>query len=140
MSRYDRTHFFAFGVLPTLNSLAMLVYGLGLATHGTGGAGRSIPALLVLVAINGLMALTAAIKRGRDLGWSAWITVLSFWLALALGPVLLVLVGYLVFANPKSSGEAFGPPAAPATVVTWYWAIMNLIWPWFLLAFLGKLL
>lgn len=140
MNRYDRTHFFAFGVLPTLNSVAMLIYGLGLATHGTGGEGRSIPALLVLVAINGLLAITAAVKRGRDLGWSAWITVLGFWFSLALGPVLLILLGYLMFAKTKPNAESFGPPATPATIVTWYWAIMNLIWPWFALAFLGKLL
>lgn len=140
MRRYDRTHFVAFGVLPVLNTVAMLIYGLDLATGGAGGAERSIPALLVLALVSAVVALVAAVKRGRDLGWSPWITVVGFWLTLAMGPVLIVLMIYLVFAKTKTAADVFGPPATPATAITWYWALMNLIWPWIVLAFLSKLL
>jgi uncharacterized membrane protein YhaH (DUF805 family) len=140
MSRYDRTHFFAFGVLPILNCAAILIYGLLLATSTGGGTEQSVPALLVLALACGLAAMVAAIKRGRDLGWSAWITLAVFWVSVAMGPVLLALVAYLLFAKATPTAEVFSPPSSPATAVTWYWAVMNLIWPWILLAFLSKLL
>ena len=140
MLRYDRARFFAFGVLPALNCLGLLIYGLGLATHGTGGAGRSLPVLIVLVAVNLLFASFAAVKRGRDLGWVAWMTVLAFWVSTSLGPVLIIMLAYLVFAKTKPAADALGPPATPATLITWYWCFMNLVWPWITLAVLAEVL
>src|SRR5215218_709011 len=69
MRRYDRSRFLAFGALPVANVAGLLIYGLALATHGTGGAGRSLPALVVIAAVCLLSAMAAAIKRGRDAGW-----------------------------------------------------------------------
>jgi len=57
MQRYDRSRFLAFGALPAVNVVGLLIYGLGLATHGTGGAGRSLPALVVIAAVCLLTAM-----------------------------------------------------------------------------------
>ena len=140
MHRYSRSHFLAFGVLPALNALALLIYGLGLATHGTGGAGRSLPALIGFAAICLLTAMVAAVKRGRDLGWAAWMTLLLFWVALGLGPLVLVLIAYLSTKRNIDAAEPYGPPPSPATWITWVWALINLAWPWMALAVLSKVL
>ena len=140
MKRYDRSRFLAFGVLPAANAVGLLLYGLGLATHGTGGAGRSLPALLVLAGICLLTALLAAIKRGRDIGWAAWMTTVIFWVTLGMGPVLLGFIGYLAFSKSTGHADRFGLPASPATASTWVWASMNLLWPWAALAILARVL
>ncbi len=140
MQRYDRSRFLAFGVLPAANTVGLLLYGLGLATHGTGGAGRSLPALVVLAVICLLIALVATVKRGRDIGWATWMTIVIFWVTLGMGPVLLVLIGYFAFAQTREQADRFGPPATPATTSTWVWALMNLLWPWVVLAILAKVL
>lgn len=140
MKRYDRSRFLAFGVLPAANAVGLLLHGLGLATHGTGGAGRSLPALVVLAGICLLTALLAAVKRGRDIGWATWMTTVIFWVTLGMGPVLLGLIGYLGFAQATEQADRFGPPASPATASTWVLASMNLLWPWAALAVLAKVL
>ena len=140
MQRYDRSRFLAFGALPAVNVVGLLIYGLGLATHGTGGAGRALPALVVIAAVCLLTAMAAVIKRGRDVGWPAWVTMVVSWVALGMGPVLLILMGYFVFAKPQEKADEYGPPATPATAATWIWAFLNLLWPWVLLAVLARIL
>lgn len=140
MKRYDRPRFVAFGLLPALNVVALLIYGLQLATVGTGGAGRSLPALVVIAFVCLLIAMMAAIKRGRDLGWAWWLTVLAFWFGVGTGFLYLVLIGYFAYAETKPKGDAFGPPCEPATAFTLAWAVMNLIWPWVVLTILAKVL
>lgn len=140
MLRYDRSRFLAFGVLQALNAIGLLLYGLGLATHGTGGAGRSLPVLIVLAVVCLLMALVAAVRRGRDVGWPAWMTVVAFWLSLVVAPVLLGLIAYFAFAKPRPKADTFGSPAPPATMTTWVWALMNLLWPWLVLGVLARTL
>ena len=139
MKRYDRSHFFAFGVLQAVNVLGLLLYGLDIATRGLAGGKAPLPALIGLAGFCLLMAMAAAVKRGRDLGWAAWMTVVAFWVSFGLGPVLLGLIGYLAFAKSKPAGDEFGPPAEPANVGTWVWALANLAWPWVVLAILAKL-
>ncbi len=140
MQRYDRSRFFAFGVLPILNLLGLLLYGLMLSTSSTGGAERPIPVLLVIAGICALIALAATIKRGRDIGWPAWQTAVLFWITLSFGPLILGLIGYFAFAKPKEQAERFGLPANPPNAITWGWAVLNLLWPWMLLAVLSKVL
>jgi len=140
MQRYDGSRFLAFGVLPAANTIALLLYGLDLATSGSGGAGRSLPVLIVLALVCLLTALLATVKRGRDIGWAAWVTVVLFWVTLGMGPILLVLVGYLAFAKTGAQGDRYGPSPGPATTSTWVWALINLLWPWAVLAVLARLL
>ncbi|MBT9458087.1 MAG: hypothetical protein IV097_15825 [Burkholderiaceae bacterium] len=121
-------------------ALALLIHGIGLSTHGTGGAAASLPALVVLAAVCLLMAMAAALKRGRDLGWPAWQTVLGFWICLGLGPLLLVLVGYLAGAKTKPRADAFEPAPPPAGIGTWLLALLNLLWPWAVLGMLAAVL
>lgn len=140
MRRYTRSRFAAFGLLPVGNVLALLLYGLVLSTKVSGGGAAPLPAVIVLAVVFLLIAMAAAIKRGRDLGWPAWLTVLGFWICLGLGPLLLVLVGYLAFAKTKAQADAFEPAPPPATLVTWIFALMNLIWPWAVLGVLSAVL
>jgi multisubunit Na+/H+ antiporter MnhB subunit len=140
MRRYDRSRFLAFGALPLANVAGLLIYGLALTTHGTGGAGRSLPALVVIAAVCLLIAMAAAIKRGRDVGWPVWLTAVAFWAALGMGPALLLLIGYFAFAKSPAKADELGPPATPPTAATWAWAISNLLWPWVVLAVLAKIL
>lgn len=137
MQRYDRSHFFAFGVLPALNTAGLLLQGLALSTSSMGGAERPIPALLMMAGVSLLIASAATIKRGRDIGWPAWQTIVLFWLGSFLLPLL---IGYFAFAKTKEQAERFGPPAKPATVITWGYAMLNLLWPWMVLAVLAKTL
>jgi hypothetical protein len=131
MQRFDRSRFVAFGVLPAINALALLLHGLALSTHGTGGSGRAVPAIAVLAIICLLFTLGSAIKRGRDLGWHAGLTLLAFWFSLALGPGVFLFVGYLAFAKSKAKGDEFGPPSSQSNLGTWLWSFLNLLWPWF---------
>ena len=62
--RYDRTHFLAFGILPMLNALGLLLYGLGLATRSTDGSESMVPVLIVMAAIILLLAMVATVRRG----------------------------------------------------------------------------
>jgi hypothetical protein len=137
MQRYDRSRFLAFGALPALNTLGLLLYGLELSTVGTGGAGRSLPALIGMAGVCLLVALAATIKRGRDIGWPAWQTIVLFWLG---SFILPILIGYFSFAKTKEAADQFGPAPPDAGVTTWLWAVLNLLWPWMLLAILAKVL
>jgi uncharacterized membrane protein YhaH (DUF805 family) len=140
MRRYDRSRFIAFGVLPALNVVALLLYGLALATGSGRGSEQAVPALIAMAAVCLLTAMWAAIKRGRDLGWPWWATLLGFWLSVGLGPVVLLLVGYLALAKSNPSPQQRQDPPPRADAATWFWAAMNLGWPWLALAVLAKVM
>ncbi len=129
MLRYDRRRFAAFGLLPCLNIVVLLIYGLGLSTHGTGSAAASLPTLIVVAALSLLSTLGAVIKRGRDIGFPAWATVVAFWVMLGTG-LILGGIAYLAFAKAKPGADRFGPPASAAPGTLWFWALLNLGWPW----------
>jgi hypothetical protein len=140
MKRFDRIRFVAWGLLPSFNAVGLLIYGLHLATSGTGGAGRSLPALIFIALVCMVISSAAAIKRGRDLNWPALVTTLAFWFSLTLGLTFLALIAYFSFARSKPSADRFGPAPEPMGVIGWGWAVMNLIWPWVILAILAKVL
>lgn len=140
MPRHDRSRFIAFGLLSLLNVLALLLHGLNLATHGRGGAAASLP-LLVLLAIALLcVTLWAAIKRGHDLGWSAWASLGACVGSLLLGPVVLLLGAYLALARGQPDTNRFGAPPAAATPVTWIAGVLVLALPWAILAVAARML
>lgn len=140
MRRYDRSRFIAFGVLPAVNVVALLLYGLALATGSGSGSEQAVPALIAMAAVCLLTAMWAAIKRGHDLGWPWWATLIGFWFSVGLGPVVLLLVGYLAFAKSNASAQAPEAPPPPATAATWFWAAVNLGWPWVAMAVLAKVM
>ena len=134
MKRYDRIRFAALGLAPGVNGVALALYGLGLATHGRGAAANALPLVAGLAVVCLLIALGAAIRQGRDINWPPWLTLLGFWVSLGLGPILLLLLGYLASAKPREAATRYGPPPEPANALTWGWALVNLIWPWALFA------
>lgn len=140
MHRYDRNRFFAFGVLQGLNVIVLLLYGLHLATRGTGDAGHSLPLLLGLAAFCLAAVANAAIKRGRDLGWEAVVTLLAFAFSLGLGPLSLLLWAYLALAKGSEGENQFGPPGPGMDAVAWLWALMALLPPWIAMAVAARLL
>lgn len=140
MLRHDRSRFLAFGILPLLNVVSLLLHGLGLATHGRGGAAASLPLLVVLAIVVLLAVPWAAVKRGRDLGWSAALSLTACMGSLLFGPAVLVLAGYLGLAKGQDRSNAFGPPPPPATLSTWSGAIVLIVLPWAILAVAARVL
>lgn len=108
MRRYDQTRFIAFGLLPAINPIAPLLLGLNLSTHGTGGAGRSAPLVATLAIAPLLCAMVAAIKRGRDIGWSPLHTIAAFWVMLGMGPVLLLRIAVTFLRKINSQNRLPG--------------------------------
>jgi len=140
--RFDRTRFFAFGLVSVLNVLGLLLHGLYLSTGGARGLLRgteaNVPVVLVIAAICLLVAGTAAVKRGRDLGWPALVTLAAFVVLTGLGPAVLLLVLYLVFAREKPAAQQFGPSPGTAGPVTWLLMLVNAVWPWMAVLVLGR--
>lgn len=137
MRRYNRAQFVAFGLLNLLNAAGLLLYGLGLSTHGSDGAERSVPALIAIAGLIFLGAFVAAIKRGHDIGWSGWLTGIGFWFSVSLGPALLILAGYFAMKGGEPEANAYGAPPRPGGIVIWLQAIPILICPWLALAMIG---
>jgi hypothetical protein len=133
MLRHDRARFVAFGLLPLVNVVALLIYGLYAATGGSSREGRVIPALLVIAAVLLPCSMGSAIKRGRDLGFRALITLLAFLVAFTFAPAVLFLLGYMALARPKLQDNPFGPPAPAAGLGLWPLALLWWALPWVLL-------
>lgn len=130
MHRHHRGHFVAFGLLPVLNAVALLIQGLNLSTHGMGNTGRSLVVILVAAAVSLLCATVSAVKRGRDLGYPTLTTSLAIVASLMLGPVFLVLLVYLAFAKAADPApSAAGAPVA-SMGIQWLWAPVLLVAPW----------
>lgn len=144
LTPYNRSRYIAFGLLPALNIIVLLLHGLNLATHGRGGAAASLPALVVMAGVCVPFVLLAAARRALDLGWSAWQMLAIFLLSIMLGPALLLLIAYLAIAKSKSvpAAEVAAAPGAGivGTANTVVWALLNLAWPWVVLAVLAKVL
>lgn len=138
--RHDRARFIAFGLLSLLDVFALLLHGLNLATHGRGGAAASLPWLVLLVVALLFVTLWAAIRRGHDLGWSAWAAVGACAGSLLLGPVVLVLAGYLTVAKGQPESNRFGAAPSRATPSTWLLAALLLAAPWAILAAAARML
>lgn len=135
MPRHTRAHFVALGVLPVLNAMALLLHGLSLATRGGRGE-HALPLLIALALASLLFAAWAAVQRGRDLGWPAWITLAGCVLSFVGGPLLLVLMGWLAFARSRSDDA---PPAAPPRPATWAAAAAVLLLPWVVMTGVSRL-
>ena len=133
--RFDRLRYFAYGLLGTLNVLALLLHGLNLSTRGggrgLGGSPATIPALVVVAGLCLLVVLVASVKRGRDLGLPAAGTLAGLVLSFSFPPALLVAMGFLLFAKARPAAARFGEPPPRAGLATGLWAAVNLAWPWF---------
>ncbi len=140
--RFDRFRFFAFGLVSVLNVLGLLVHGLNLSTGGARGLLRgsetSLPVVLAIAATCLLVAAVAAVKRGRDLGWPALVSLAACVVLTSLGPAVLLLVLYLAFAKEKPAAQQFGPTPAFAGPTTWLMMFVNAVWPWMAVLVLGR--
>lgn len=130
MRRFDRARFVAYGLLPGLNAVALALYTLGLATHGSGGAADAQPVLFLLIGLCLLGAAYASVLRGHDLGRPWWQLFLAFWFALGGGPLLLALLGYLAWVRGAPDANEYGPPPRRPGVAIWLWAAISLVVPW----------
>ncbi|HVY07714.1 MAG TPA: DUF805 domain-containing protein [Burkholderiales bacterium] len=143
MHRYSRIEFLAFGLLPALNVVALLVRGLYISTSGNYGEGKTIPILVILVALILLASMVAAIKRGYDLDISAKLSVPV--LVVSAGAIvplpLLYLALCLISAKPDSTAaNTFGPPPRQMNIGRWLWGFVLLIAPWVALFLLARIL
>jgi uncharacterized membrane protein YhaH (DUF805 family) len=130
MLRYGRSRFFVFGVVPALNAIALLLYGLGLATHGSGGSEKAVPLLIVLAGACLLPMCVATVRRGRGLGWKAAASVAGLVVSACLGPLLFLFLGYAALAKGNPGENAFGPPAPAISATAWVWSAVAVAAPW----------
>lgn len=137
--RYNRANFFALGVLPAINAIGLFLYGLSVSTSGTGGAGRSLPVLIVVAVLCLLVSLYAAVKRGHDLGWPAWQTTLAYVFTMGMGPLALLLISYFACAKGSPVPNQYGNPP-PASFTVWFWALFIILCSWFALAAAARIL
>ena len=119
MLRYGRLRFFVSGVVPALNAIGLLLFGLGLATNGAHGTERAVPLLLVIAGACLLATCVAVVKRGRDLGWKASASLGGLALSAGLVPMVFVFLGYLAFAKGSAEPNAFGPAPPPVSAAAW---------------------
>lgn len=142
MRRFDRFRFVAFGLVSVLNVLGLLLHGLVLSTGGARGLLRgsetALPVVLAIAAACLVAAAVAAVRRGRDLGWPALVTVSFCVVGASTGPGVLLLALYLAFARAKPAAQAFGPAPAAAGVGTGVLALANLVWPWMAVLVVGR--
>lgn len=136
MLRHNRSSFLVLGVLTAVNAAGLLLYGLNLATGSGGGGESSVPVVLVLAALCLLVFLYATIKRGRDLGWSAWFTTVI----LGIGPITPLFTIYLACAKGEAGANRYGPPPPPAPATLWFWTLFFIICSWFVLAITARVL
>lgn len=133
MKRYNRTDFFLLGMLPVVNALAMLLYGLDVSTSGDYGQGETIPMMLGLVVVSVLFAVFAAVCRGYDIGWPAKMTIPGIIVSIGLLPLVFVLVAYLQFAPGKPEAAQLWEPSTGFTVNKAALGFWLLALPWVLL-------
>jgi len=126
MQRHARRHFFAFGLLPALNVVALLIYGLMLSTSGTGNTGRSLVVILGSSVLMLACAVASAIKRGRDLGFTPASTVGAVVVSLLFGPVFLLLVAWFALKSTPEGASQLEEPLG----IRWLWSPVLLLIPW----------
>ena len=126
MQQHSRSHFFAFGILPIANVVALLIYGLVLSTGNSGNTDRSLAAILAATVLLLSCSVVSAVKRGRSLGFSAPATSAAIGVSLLLGPVFLLLVGYLALAKSRFEGT----PASERLGFAWLWSPILVVAPW----------
>ena len=131
MLRYSRVRFFVFGVMPMLNAIGLLLFGLGLATNGSSGTERAVPFLLVLAGGLLLATCVAAVRRGRDLGWKAAASLAGLAISMCLGPMFFLFVGYLALAPGNAGENRFGSVSPPISATAWVWSVVASVVPWF---------
>ncbi|MDP3859446.1 MAG: hypothetical protein Q8Q73_16955 [Stagnimonas sp.] len=133
MLRYDRARFAAYGLTSAVNGIALLIFAFDASFHLGSKLGMWAAIALGLGAL--AWAGRCAMRRGRDLGWSAPMIAIAFPLSLFLMPLGLLLIGFLCFGLPQPKAERFGlaPPAAGASRL-WLGALFGVLAPWALLA------
>lgn len=139
MQRHSRGQFLAFGLLPLLNTVALLVHGLNLSTHGRGSTGRALVVILAAGLVSLLCAAVSAVKRGRDLGYETWAATLILLGSVLTGPLFLVLLAYLAFAAPRRPAAMSTDPDADLMGARWLWAPVLLIAPWMMILVVSAL-
>lgn len=135
--RHGRLQFFVFGVLPVLNVLALLLRGLVLSTGGSSNTERALVVILVAALVSLACAGSSAIKRGRDLGFTAAKTVGLIALSFVFLPLLVVLMAY--FSLAKAPAPAPDERPAGTMGIGWLWAPVLLLAPWMALLFAAAL-
>jgi len=138
MHQHTRGQFVAFGLLPLLNTLGLLLQGLDLSTRGSSRTGTSLVVILIAGLVLLACALTSAVKRSRDLGYQTHHAILGLAASLAFAPLFLVLVGYLCLARGKAPASPT-PGKLESMGARWLWAPVLLISPWMALLVVSAL-
>lgn len=143
MHRYSRIEFFAFGLMPKVNVVALLIRGLYISTSGNYGEGKTIPILVLVAGLILLGSMVAAVKRAYDLDVSAKVSVPVLIVSIGVTLLLPIIVVALCFLKGKPTPDeenSFGPPPREMNVLRWVWACVALVIPWVLLFVLARVL
>lgn len=130
MTPHHRRHFFAFALLPALNTLGLLIHGLNLSTHGTGNTGLALVIILASALVSLISAAISSFKRALHLGYEPRTAALGLLASLFLGPFVLLVLLYLGFATPRETDLSHSAQQAVAVGVRWLWAPVLLLAPW----------
>lgn len=143
MPRFGRLRLAAFGLVSLFNVLGLLVRGRNLSAAGSSGllhgSEASRPAVLLVAAACLGVAAMAAVRRGRDLGWPALVTLAFCVVGLGTGPGVLLLALYLAFARSNPGADAYGAPAPAVGLSTGVSALASLVGPWMAALALGRI-
>lgn len=129
MYRHTRAQFLAFGLLPLLNTLGLLLKGLDLSTRGSGSTGTSLVVILIASVVLLACALTSAVKRSRDLGYKTHHAILAVVASVVFAPLFLLLLAYLCVARTRASAATL-PNQLEHMGARWLWAPVLLVSPW----------
>lgn len=135
MLRYDRSRYLATGIPNLLNTLLLPLYALEISTGGSHDE-FAVPFYLAMSAVCAIFAISAMVKRCRDVGWSPWGLVLGLWLAT---PLMLIAALVLIFVPAKPSADRFEPPPLPPGFGIWFKGPILLLLPWIVVLFLRAL-
>jgi uncharacterized membrane protein YhaH (DUF805 family) len=135
LRRHDRFRFALLGLPAILNALAMFLVAFNVSFRTSAGYLFLVPLAVALVCL--MIGAHFAIKRGRDLGWSAWSTMGILIASLVFFPAILAMLCVLLFLPARQHAERFGAPPTRLSILSWLAALPLATMPW-LLALLTK--
>jgi uncharacterized membrane protein YhaH (DUF805 family) len=134
LTRHDRARFALLGLPALLNALAMLIVAFNVSFRASSGYLFLVPLIGALVCL--AIGAYFAVKRGRDLGWSAWNTLGILIASLIFFPGIVALMSAYLFLPARRSAERFGSPSPQLSIFTWLAALPLAAMPWLLALFI----
>jgi uncharacterized membrane protein YhaH (DUF805 family) len=131
LNRHNRRQFALLGLPAIINTLILLVVAFQVSFRVNSGYRWLIPFFTALVCL--CIGCRFAVKRGHDIGWTAWSTIGMLVVGTVLGPALLLPACLLLFLPATPSAHRFGPPPDEHIRFVWLQALVLAGAPWLLM-------